>query len=75
MIPLSDIESVYSKLLWMFRRAAVDGDDARRDRIFAATNLFQDLWPEDVGRYEARFSSAAPSRKGPQEAPAPEADQ
>lgn len=48
-------ELVYSYLLNEHHNALRKGDVDKANRIFIAAEVFAELWPEDVKRWEARF--------------------
>ena len=51
----NEIEMVYSYLLARFVDAAREKDDGMHARVFAAIELFEELWPEDTARWKKRF--------------------
>ena len=52
---MTPMEIAYSNLLNAFRRAHMDGAIDRRDRIDVAIKLWEELWPDAVSAFEAKF--------------------
>ena len=50
-------EQVYGNLLNAMRRAHNAGDMEKRERIYAAALVMEELWPEDCKRWSERFGS------------------
>lgn len=51
------VEQVYGYLLNAMRRAHSAGDMEKRERIYAAALVIEELWPDDVKRWDERFGS------------------
>lgn len=54
---MTPIEHTYMCLLNEFRKAYTSGNVELRERIFQASNVMKELWPDDVARFEAKFGN------------------
>lgn len=54
---MTPVEHTYMLLLHEHYNAARKGDEALRERIFQASNVMKELWPDDVARFEAKFGN------------------
>lgn len=52
---MTDIECVYGYLVGQHAHALREGDADKATRIFNALDVFHELWPDDVRRWENRI--------------------